>query len=131
MPSAETFTGTRPAETHYAEMACRPLDASSASSRRRRARETPAPIWEKDRLVRNVQLLTRLAGILKIPALVTVQYAKGLGNTVPEIAPCCPHFADRQADVLLLWQRRVLFLSETLARPAHHLLLCGMETTSA
>ena len=49
------------------------------------------PIWEKERLVRNVQLLIRLAGILKIPSLVTMQYAKGLGNTVPEIAsPCCP-----------------------------------------
>jgi hypothetical protein len=36
--------------------------------------------------VRNVQLLARLAQILQIPALVTVQYAKGLGNTVPEIA---------------------------------------------
>ncbi|MGA9530043.1 MAG: hydrolase [Terriglobales bacterium] len=44
------------------------------------------PIWEKERLVRNAQLLIRLAGILKIPALVTTQYMKGLGNTVPEVA---------------------------------------------
>ena len=47
------------------------------------------PIWEKERLVRNAQLLIRLAGILKIPALVTTQYNKGLGNTVPEVAACC------------------------------------------
>ncbi|MGA9353498.1 MAG: hypothetical protein WBV46_07385, partial [Terriglobales bacterium] len=32
------------------------------------------PIWEKERLVRNAKLLIRLAGILKIPALVTTQY---------------------------------------------------------
>jgi hypothetical protein len=48
------------------------------------------PIWEKDRLVRNAQLLIRLAGILKIPALVTTQYNKGLGNTVPEVASLLP-----------------------------------------
>ncbi|MGB7641723.1 MAG: isochorismatase family protein, partial [Terriglobales bacterium] len=48
------------------------------------------PIWEKERLVRNAQLLIRLAGILKIPALVTTQYNKGLGNTVPEIATLLP-----------------------------------------
>src|ERR1700690_1860464 len=48
------------------------------------------PIWEKDRLIRNAQLLIRLAGILKIPALITTQYTKGLGNTVPEIASLLP-----------------------------------------
>ncbi len=44
------------------------------------------PIFEKEQLVRNAQLLIRAAGILKIPALVSTQYAKGLGSTVPEIA---------------------------------------------
>src|ERR1039458_9897476 len=48
------------------------------------------PIWEKERLVRNAQLLIRLAGILKIPALVTTQYNKGLGNTVPQVASLLP-----------------------------------------
>jgi nicotinamidase-related amidase len=37
-------------------------------------------------MVRNAQLLIRAAAILKIPALVSTQYAKGLGGTVPEIA---------------------------------------------
>jgi nicotinamidase-related amidase len=44
------------------------------------------PIFQKEQLVRNAQLLIRAAGILKIPALVSTQYAKGLGATVPEIA---------------------------------------------
>ena len=44
------------------------------------------PIFQKKELVRNSQLLIRAAGILKIPALVSTQYAKGLGGTVPEIA---------------------------------------------
>lgn len=44
------------------------------------------PIYEKEQLVRNAQLLIRTAGILSIPTLVSTQYAKGLGATVPEIA---------------------------------------------
>jgi nicotinamidase-related amidase len=44
------------------------------------------PIFNHDELVKNSQLLVRLAGILEIPAIVTTQYVKGLGPTVPEIA---------------------------------------------
>jgi nicotinamidase-related amidase len=43
------------------------------------------PIFNRDQLVRNSQLLVRLAGILGLPVFATTQYAKGLGNTVPEI----------------------------------------------
>src|SRR5580692_3401046 len=91
MPSSETFptfTGTViPADTDYAEMARRPLEAEQCALIIVDMQEKLLPpIWEKERLVRNVQLLIRMAGILKIPALVTTQYAKGLGNTVPSIA---------------------------------------------
>ncbi len=44
------------------------------------------PISNKEVLVKNSQLLIRLAKILSIPVLVTTQYSKGLGSTVPEIA---------------------------------------------
>ena len=44
------------------------------------------PIFNKQELVKNSQLLIRLAGILHIPVLVSTQYSKGLGQTVPEIA---------------------------------------------
>jgi nicotinamidase-related amidase len=44
------------------------------------------PIFNKEAMVRNSQLLIRLAKILSIPAMVTTQYSKGLGGTVPEIA---------------------------------------------
>src|SRR3954447_8735695 len=44
------------------------------------------PIFNKEQLVRNSQLLIRLAGLLTIPVIATTQYAKGLGGTVPEIA---------------------------------------------
>ena len=44
------------------------------------------PIFEKERLVRNAQLLVRLANILSLPVIVSTQYEKGLGKTVDEIA---------------------------------------------
>src|SRR5690348_103559 len=44
------------------------------------------PIFNKEQLVKNSQLLIRLAKILDLPVLVTTQYSKGLGATVPEIA---------------------------------------------
>ena len=48
------------------------------------------PIREKERLVRNAQLLVRLADILSLPIIVSTQYVKGLGPTVPEIASLLP-----------------------------------------
>jgi nicotinamidase-related amidase len=44
------------------------------------------PIFNKEQLLKNSQLLIRLAKILDLPILVTTQYSKGLGATVPEIA---------------------------------------------
>jgi nicotinamidase-related amidase len=44
------------------------------------------PIFNKETMVRNSQLLIRLAKILSLPVMVSTQYSKGLGATVPEIA---------------------------------------------
>lgn len=44
------------------------------------------PIFNNEQLVRNSQLLIRLAKILNLPTIVTTQYSKGLGPTVPAIA---------------------------------------------
>ena len=87
------------------------------------------PIWEKERLVRNAQLLIRLAGILKIPALVTTQYTKGLGNTVPEIAQLLP---DTPAIDKLMFScfgsDAFCSLLKRLPGQRTTVLLCGMET---
>jgi isochorismate hydrolase len=40
---------------------------------------------EKDRVVRNCQHLIELAKMIDIPVVVTEQYPKGLGRTVPEL----------------------------------------------
>ena len=48
------------------------------------------PIFEKERLVRNAQLLVRLANILALPIIVSRQYVKGLGPTIEEISSLLP-----------------------------------------
>lgn len=88
-----------------------------------------APIFQKDQLVRNAQLLIRAAGILKIPALVSTQYRKGLGATVPEIVSVLPptdsidktQFSCLGSDAFCAAVRGMSGTRNTL-------LLCGMES---
>jgi nicotinamidase-related amidase len=71
----------------YAEIARRPLEAEQCALVVIDIQERLLPpIFQKEQLVRNAQLLIRAAQILKIPALVSTQYAKGLGGTIPEIS---------------------------------------------
>jgi len=87
------------------------------------------PIFEKERLVRNSQLLIRLAKILNIPILATTQYAKGLGNTVPEIVSLLP---ESQAIDKLEFScfGSDAFCSQMKRLPGNRntVLLCGMES---
>lgn len=126
----ETFSETMPVESGYAQMARRPLEADQCALIVVDIQEKLLPpIWEKERFVRNAQLLIRLAGILKIPALVTTQYTKGLGNTVPEIASLLPGsppidkltFSCFGSDVFCSLLKRLPGQRTTA-------LLCGMET---
>jgi len=131
MPTAEVFPARAiPTESDYAEMARRPLEAEQCALIVVDMQEKLLPpIWEKERLVRNVQLLIRLAGILKIPAVVTTQYAKGLGSTVPDIASLLPDtpsidklmFSCFGSDVFCSLLKRLPGQRTTV-------LLCGMET---
>lgn len=47
-------------------------------------------VLNREELVRNSRTLIRLATVLEIPVLLTTQYARGLGATVPEIAELLP-----------------------------------------
>jgi len=47
-------------------------------------------VLNREELVRNSRMLIRLATILEIPVLLTTQYSRGLGATVPEIAELLP-----------------------------------------
>src|SRR5436190_11890744 len=86
------------------------------------------PIFEKERIVKNSQLLIRAAGILRIPAIATTQYAKGLGDTVAEVRSVLPQSAiDKQmfscfgSDVFCSMLKRLPGRRNTV-------LLCGMES---
>jgi nicotinamidase-related amidase len=130
MSISETLTETlNMPEDDYAEMARRPLEASQcALIVVDMQQKLLPPIWEKERLVRNVQLLIRLAGILKIPTMVTTQYAKGLGNTIPDVASLLPDtpsidklmFSCFGSDVFCSLLKRLPGQRTTM-------LLCGME----
>jgi len=124
------FSATMPPETDYAEMARRPLEVEQcALIVVDMQKKLLPPIWEKERLVRNVQLLIRLAGILKIPSIVTTQYAKGLGETVPDIADLLPDTPS--IDKLMFSCFGSDAFCSTLKRlPGRRttVLLCGMET---
>jgi nicotinamidase-related amidase len=87
------------------------------------------PIWERERLVRNAQLLIRLAGILNIPSLVTTQYSKGLGNTVPEVASLLPEAPSIDKLMFSCFGSDVFCnLIKRLPGQRTTVLLCGMET---
>ena len=53
------------------------------------AKLVPA-IFEPQRVIRNTQLLLRLARILDIPTVLTSHYPKGLGSIIPEIVEFAP-----------------------------------------
>ncbi len=109
--------------TDYAEMARRPLEAEHCALVVIDIQEKLLPpIFQKEQLVRNAQLLIRAAGILKIPALVSTQYAKGLGGTVPEVASLLPGTESIDKTLFSCFGSDV-FCSrdQAFARPAQHL----------
>ena len=86
------------------------------------------PIFEKERLVRNAQLLVRLADILSLPIIVSTQYAKGLGQTIEEIRSLLPLV--KTVDKLEFGCFGNGEYCSTVAGLANRntLLLCGMES---
>jgi nicotinamidase-related amidase len=88
-----------------------------------------APIFQKEQLVRNSQLLIRAGGILKIPTLVSTQYAKGLGGIVPEIASLLPGTDAIDKTMFSCFGSDVFCsLLKRLPGSRNTLLLCGMES---
>jgi nicotinamidase-related amidase len=92
------------------------------------------PIFEKERLIRNAKLLLRLAGVLKLPVLATTQYAKGLGQTVPEVAELFPSAASSATQPIdklefgCFGNDAFCGALRNLGRERDALLVCGMET---
>jgi nicotinamidase-related amidase len=80
-----------------------------------------------DEVLQNTKQLLRLARVLDLKTLVTTQYSKGLGETVPEIAELAgPLSIDKVCFGCLGDDTFRTTLSETL-RPGGALLLAGIE----
>lgn len=114
----------------YAQIARRPLEAEECALVVIDIQEKLLPpIFQKEQLVRNAQLLIRAAGILKIPALISTQYSKGLGATVPEIASLLPTSKPVDKTLFSCFGSDVFCnLLERLPGQRSTLLLCGMES---
>src|SRR6266581_2328498 len=119
-----------PPATDYAEIARRPLDPAQCALVVIDIQEKLLPpIFQKEQLLRNSQLLIRLAGILKIPTLLTAQYPRGLGNTVPELASLLPETQAIAKDIFSCFGSDV-FCSALKRLPGNRntVILCGMES---
>jgi nicotinamidase-related amidase len=119
-----------PPVTDYAEIARRPLDPEQCALIVIDIQEKLLPpIFQKEQLVRNAQLLIRLAGILKVPTMLTTQYSKGLGNTVPDVASLLPETQPIEKLVFSCFDSDV-FCSALKRLPGNRntVVLCGMES---
>lgn len=87
------------------------------------------PIFNKEQLVKNSQLLIRLAKILELPILVTTQYRKGLGSTVPDIASLLEHVTPiDKLEFGCFGSEPFRSHLQELRGDRNTLLVCGMET---
>ena len=117
-------------ETDIAEIARRPLDAAQCALVVVDIQEKLLPpIFEKERMVRNSQLLIRLAKILHLPVLATTQYIKGLGPIIPEIASLLDGTpAINKLEFGCFNNPEFCSAVKQLPRDRNTLLLCGMES---
>lgn len=82
---------------------------------------------EKDALFDNLKKLIQGAHILGVPILVTEQYPKGLGPTIPELAELLP---DSQpiSKVAFSCCREEQFMQALTALNRRHVVIAGIET---
>ncbi len=118
------------ASAEYAEIARRPLESDQCALIVVDIQEKLLPpIFQKEQLVRNSKLLIRAAGVLKIPAIISTQYAKGLGKTVAEVASLLPETEAIDKDRFSCFGSEVFCtLLKRLPGNRNTLLLCGMES---
>lgn len=116
-------------ERSYAEIVRQPLNARECALIVIDIQEKLLPpIYEKDRLVRNSQLLIRLANILSMPIVLTTQYVKGLGAVVPEIASLLPELKPLDKLEFGCFGNSEFCSNVARLKGRNTLLLCGMET---
>lgn len=82
-------------------------------------------IHEKDQVLENALWMTRLANLLEIPLMVSEQYPKGLGGTVPELRKELPADAVREKTSFSCMGGCLNGLS---GNDRNQVILCGIET---
>ena len=114
----------------YAEIARRPLEAEHCALIVVDIQEKLLPpIFQREQLVHNARLLIRAAGILKIPTLMTTQYARGLGNTDGEIASLLPETQAIDKHMFSCFGSDAFCAAiKRLPGSRNTVLLCGMES---
>jgi nicotinamidase-related amidase len=122
-------TDLLPSNTESAEAARRSLNPEECALIVIDIQERLLPaIFEKERVLKNSQLLIRAAGILNVPTIATTQYAKGLGDTVSEVKSLLSNEAiDKQ---MFSCFGSGVFCSVLKRLPGRRstVLLCGMES---
>lgn len=83
-------------------------------------------IFEKERVLQNAVRLAKGAAALKVPTLVTEQYRKGIGLTLPELASAIPGFAPIEKMAFSACGATG-FLDSLRATGATDVILCGIE----
>jgi len=124
------FENVSAVSTEQTEVARRPLESDQCALVVVDIQEKLLPpIFQKEQLVRNAQLLIRAAAVLQVPAIVSTQYAKGLGATVPEIASLLPETEAIDKDRFSCFGSDAFCnLLKRLPGNRSTLLLCGMES---
>ncbi len=111
------------------EMARRPLEADQCALIVIDIQEKLLPpIFQKEQLVKNAQLLIRLASVLQIPTIATTQHAKGLGNTVAEVQSLLPQEGIDKQEFSCFGSDEFCTTLKRLPGRRNTVLLCGMES---
>jgi nicotinamidase-related amidase len=84
-------------------------------------------MYRKEALFENAQKLIKGVQVLEIPIIVTEQYPKGLGPTIPEIAALFPNFRPLPK-VAFSCCGDEGFQRELLAVNRRQIMICGIET---
>jgi nicotinamidase-related amidase len=125
-----SMMGTVTLSADATEVARRPLDATHCALVVVDIQEKLLPpIFDKETLVKNSQLLVRLARILSVPVIVTTQYRKGLGAVVPEIASLLEDAPEiDKLEFSCFGSDQFRSGLKSLPGNRNTVLLCGMET---
>lgn len=82
---------------------------------------------EKENVVKNCRHLIELAKMINLPIVVTEQYPKGLGRTVPELQSAIPDYKPIEK-IAFNCCGEPAFLAELRKLGKKKLIVCGMET---